>query len=647
MKLAAMFTDHAVLQRDRRAPVWGWTAPGVRVRVVLAGHTAETRSGTDGRFLTWLPPLPAGGPFTLEVNTPDPNECACVRDVLVGEVWLCSGQSNMEFTLHESGRNGAGEIATANHPQIRMIKIPRLTLPGRQSDVTATWQVCRPDTAGAFTAVGYHMARTLQERLHVPVGLIDAAWGGTRIEAWISRESLVGDPELRLEIERGDATSHHPEFWAAMGPCDIRDNAQCQAHLLGRQCARAADSGNQGVKDGWPLPEFCDSAWPTMTLPALWQNAGHAYNGVFWFRRHVQVPADWGGKDLLLGIGAVDKQDITYFNGEQVGATGQGFEQQHWNVPRVYRVPGRLVKAGMNVVAVRAYSFIFGGGMIGPADKMELRPPDGVEGDGIRLADDWSFAVEQNFGQMNIAAEFLGPGNPQTAGILFDNMIAPLIPYALRGALWYQGESNTDHAARYRGLLQRLIRDWRHVWGTGDFPFLTVQLANFMPPKSYQPDSSWALVREAQLQSLELPETGLAVTIDIGDEIDIHPHNKLDVGRRLAQWALTRTYGLAGVPSGPLFAHATIEQGGIRVGFQHVGSGLLAKDGALRTFVMAGDDHQFKPAQAVIEGDTVRVTCPDVARPMAVRYAWADNPAGANLYNAEGFPASPFRSDAW
>jgi sialate O-acetylesterase len=647
MKLASVFSDHAVLQRGQRVPVWGWTRPRLRVRVTLGSAAGETIAGADGRFLTWLPALSAGGPFTLEVNTPDDTERAVVNDVAVGEVWLCSGQSNMEWPLGNTGLDGEREVAAADHPLLRMIRVPRLALAGRQSDVNAAWQVCTPRTAGAFTAVGYHVARALQQRLGVAVGLIDASWGGTRIEAWISRESLVEDPVLRLEVERDEATCHSPAFWAEVDPYDVTDPVQRAAYEQ-TKTNYPADPGNEGLGKGWARAAFDDAAWPVMSLPTSWQNAGHPYSAVVWFRRAVEVPPEWAGCDLLLGIGAVDKQDITYFNGEQVGATGKGFEREHWSVPRTYRIPGKLVKAGRNMVAVRAYSFMNHGGLTGPADQMSLAPAVGG-GAALHLAGDWRFAVEHNFGLVTAATLSPGPGNPQTAGILFDNLIAPMTPYGIRGVLWYQGESNCDAfcAPRYGGMLARLIRDWRHAWGQGDFQFLTVQLANYLAARPYQENSTWARVREGQAQTLALPATGVAVAIDIGDAADIHPRNKRDVGRRLAQWALTQLHGVAGVPCGPLFDGATIEPRGIRVRFRHIGGGLQARGGALHTFAIAGSNRVFVPAEATIEGDTVLISSPQVPLPVAVRYAWADNPDGANLYNGEGFPAFPFRSDAW
>jgi sialate O-acetylesterase len=378
----------------------------------------------------------------------------------------------------------------------------------------------------------------------------------------------------------------------------------------------------------------------------MWQNFGHNYSGVFWFRKTIDVPAAWAGKPLSLRIGAVDKQDVTYFNGEKVGSTGKGVDVSCWNVQRDYQVPGHLVKAGLNVIAVRAYSFVFAGGMIGPAALMRVVPATGL-GDALPLDGTWRYQMEHNLGLTQPPLQPQGPNNPHSPYILHDTMIAPLQPYAIRGAIWYQGESNAGRANEYRSLLTDMVRSWRSGWGQGDFPFIQVQLANFKAAQDYEPASSWALLREAQTGLLSEPNTGMAVAIDIGDAADIHPTNKLDVGHRLAQWALAKTYGKSIVPSGPMYRSMTIEGSKIRLYFDHIGAGLHCDGPALRTFVVAGVDRLFRTANAVIEGQTVVVSSAEVPEPVAVRYAWADNPEGCNLRNVEGLPASPFRTDAW
>jgi sialate O-acetylesterase len=498
--------------------------------------------------------------------------------------------------------------------------------------VVAKWQVASPDTVGGFSAVAHFFARRLHEVLGVPVGVLNTSWGGTIVETWTSREGLIQNPDTRAWTERYEATCQA-----------VNDDA---AEPVPPPPALPADPGNSGEAQGWAKPDLADNGWPQIELPRTWQAAGHRYSGIFWFRRAVDVPAAWAGRDLLLQIGAVDKQDITYWNGERVGATGTGFEQQHWNCPREYRVPGRLVRPGRNVIAVRAYSFVFDGGMIGPANRMLVVPAEGA-GTPVKLSGAWRYAEERNFGLVTPPVQAMGPGNPNSPYMLYDNMIAPLVPYALRGAIWYQGESNADAYATYRGMMTSLIRDWRHAWGQGDFPFLVVQLANYMQPGEYQDRSAWARLRDAQFETLSEPGTGLAVAIDIGEAIDIHPKNKRDVGERLAQWALTTTYGVPGVASGPLYDGMTIERDRIRLRFRHVGGGLVAAGGPLATFAIAGQNRLFSPAKAVIEGATVVVSHPDVPEPVAVRYAWADNPEGCNLRNREGLPASPFRTDRW
>jgi sialate O-acetylesterase len=644
MKLSAMFSDHAVLQQGKALPIWGWTKPRLLVRVQVDGKlVALTQAERDGRFVARMPAMAAGGPHELTVTTNDPREGAIVRDVLVGEVWLCSGQSNMQWTMEMLGDPWQRDIDEANWPRLRSLNIPRWTLPGRQSDVDADWAVCTPQTAREFTAVGFYFARKLQSVLDVPIGLINASWGGTRIEAWISRESAMEDAELRHDTECWDALMRSEEFWRqpilGQGEGTMPDSS-----VAGYR----ADPPNTGEAQGWASPVFDDLHWGEMRLPRAWQSAGHPFSGVFWFRKTVEIPPAWAGRELLLSIGAVDKCDVTYFNGEMVGKTGGSFDVTCWDVPRSYRVPGRLVQGGKAVIAVRVYSFVYQGGMIGPVTKIKLQLADeGQSSEAIALAGEWRYAVEHDFGLVQPIALRPGPNTPNAPGALFDNAIAPVSPYALRGALWYQGESNAEpNGSSYGRMLATLIRDWRHVFGQGDFPFLTVQLANFGPPEAFNENSTWARVREGQMQSLALPQTGLAVAVDVGEAEDVHARNKQAVGERLARWALVRTYECEdGVSGGPLFAGATIESGGIRVRFQQVGGGLEARGGALRTFVICGSDRRFVPAAAVIQGKTVWVSSAQVKEPVAVRYAWANNPDGANLYNRAGYPASPFRTD--
>jgi len=638
LRLAHLFTDHAVLQRALPVPVWGWTRPGVRVRVTLGSYTAETRSGDDGRFLVRLPPMPAGGPYDLDVSAPDPDAHVRITDVMVGEVWVCSGQSNMEWPVRETAFDP--QTLTQGDSRVRSLTVPQLAQLGRRSDVSACWQVATPQAVQAFTAVGFFFGRRLSRELDVAVGLINASWGGTRVESWIGREELVRHPRTRNDVARYEASVSTSAYWNRFAPLEP-DSPEAQAPDYPR------DPGNTGAGNGWANTGYDDSAWPSVRTPGTWNRSGGPdTNGVFWFRRALDIPAEWAGKDLTLGLGAIDKQDVTYFNGEQVGAMGRYLEEQHWCVPRVYTVPGRLVKAGPATIAVRVYSFIHDGGLIGPAERMTVGPADG-SAEPMGLAGVWRMQCEYDFGRVALMSVPFGPGNPQTPSILNDSMIQPLIPYAIRGATWYQGESNDEDGLAYGWMLRALIRDWRRAWGQGDFAFLTVQLANFKQPMSYQADSKWAWIREAQLQSLQEANTGLAVAIDIGEVADIHPRNKQDVGLRLAQSALALVHGKPLVPSGPLYRDRVIEGDRIRLQFNHTGGGLVARNGALKTFVIAGTNRNFVDAEAWIEDDTVVVRSTAVSEPVAVRYAWADNPDGCNLYNREGLPASPFRTDEW
>lgn len=640
--LAGLFSDHAVLQRNIMVPVWGWATPFAPVTATLGAAAAQTLAGEDGKFLLRLPALPAGGPFELTVEAPAQKQKIVRTDIWVGEVWLASGQSNMEWSLAQTQQENDPALRTG---EVRMAYIPHNAFAGRQSRIETKWEVGDTEqNLTSFSAVGYFFARRLSEELGVKVGIINSSWGGTIVEAWTSRESLARNPDTAPWLARYENTTHGLPYWKERN--QPAESAKASPY--------PADPGNTALAKGWASAELDDTAWPEMKIPSPWTAQGHKKSGVFWFRKTVEIPADWAGKELTLNIGAVDKQDITYFNGEQVGALGSGFEECFWNRPRVYTVPGHLVKAGKNVITVRAYSFAYDGGLIGPANRMKL-VLEGCE-QSVSLPGTWKYQIEHDFGLVSVSNAMQtppGPGMPNSPGILFDNMIAPLLPYAIRGAIWYQGESNANdsfavNCDRYCEAIRTLMRDWHFYWGQGDFPFLQVQLANYMMLQAYQDGSLWARLRDSQLRSLAEPNAGMAVIIDAGEGDNIHPADKVTVGRRLAQWALAKTYGKHFIASGPLYAGMTIEGDAIRVRFDYVGSGLVAKDGgALKTFVIAGQDKVFHEATAQIDGGYVVVRSPDVPAPLAVRYAWADNPEGCNLYNAAGLPASPFRTDGW
>lgn len=628
MKLASVFCDHAVLQRDMPIPVWGWAEPGETVTVSLTGNQAAAMAGADGAWRVTLPALPAGGPHEMTVAG---RETVVLRDLLIGEVWACSGQSNMQMTLH-TVQNGEEEVAASDYPSIRLFTVPNIPSMEPKADIEAEWKVCSSKTSGPFSAVGYFFGRKLHQELGVPVGLINTSWGGTVAEAWTSIGALRSKPELHSIVDLFDS----------IDPNDPGTAAYTQALQAWEAANNRKDTENTGFPKGWADPATSTADWGRMELPAYWRARGLQMNGVVWFRTEVEVPASWAGKDLTLSVGTIDKGDTTYFNNVRVGGVTLEDREDAWSVRRIYPVPGALVRAGRNVIAVRVFSHVWAGGLVGKPEELYLACGEET----IPLAGEWQYNVEANFG--NFAAPPtppLGAANPNTPTVLFNGMIHPLIPYGIRGAIWYQGESNASRGMEYRTLFPTMITDWRQQWGQGDFPFYFVQLANYQAGADAGFDSPWAELREAQTMTLALPNTGMAVIIDIGDSTDIHPKNKQDVGLRLALNALAKTYGRDVAYSGPLFREARVEGNAIRLYFDHAEGGLVSK-GELTGFVIAGADRKFTQAQAVIDGETVVVSSPEVPAPVAVRYGWAEDPK-CTLYNQAGLPMSPFRTDDW
>ncbi len=633
LRLPTILGDHMVLQCNTPVPIWGWAIPGEEVTVRIDRESVRVHADQNGRWIAKLPPQPPGGPHELVIATK--GETVRFTDLLFGEVWVCSGQSNMEWPV-AAAQNALQEITTANFPQIRFFIVEKNLSLTPLSDCKGRWEVCSPTTIGKFSAVGYFFGREIHQRLNVPVGLIGTYWGGTPAEAWTDAETLKGDPEFAPIVNRMPTPETLPK---------LQEQYE-RALAEWREKAILKDPGNRGEALGWAKPEFDDSDWETIHLPQVWERGSSALNidGAVWFRKLVQVPQEWAGKELVLHLGPIDDYDTTYFNGEPVGATGPETPNS-WAVPRRYRVPGRLVRAGANLVAVRVFDQMLKGGFTGLPNMMRLELADGSAS--ISLAGEWKFKVEFARPASQVPSQPSPPLNTWTPSALFNAMVAPLIPYAIRGVIWYQGESNVGRAYQYRKLFPALIASWRKAWGQGDFPFLFVQLANYLPRRSEPSESAWAELREAQLLTFKtVPNTGMAVAIDIGEADDIHPRNKQDVGKRLALAALAIAYGQKIVWSGPIYRSMRIEGNRIRLFFDHVGSGLVAKGDKLVGFAIAGKDRKFVWAKAEIEGDTVVVWSEQVPEPVAVRYGWADNPE-CNLYNREGLPASPFRTDDW
>ncbi len=656
MRLPAIWSDHAVIQRNKPIVVWGWCdTPRAMVHATLGSLSAYAPSSWDGRFELRFPSLAEGGPLELRVTCKN-EECVC-RDLLVGETWLVSGQSNAEFPLMTFSpgdpleQTGQYLQEGGNDPLIRCFTTPNDTLATRPETLPpgGEWQLSSPDTAAGFTAIGAWFALFHRQKFpQIPVGLIHSSWGGTFVHAWTSRETLSRRPENYKLLEKDDACVYRPESWdclethASFPDCINEDN-QCFDHIT------QMDPGNRGFALGYANPDYDDSSWKTMEVPGSWIIQKISSHGSLWVRREVTLPPSWEGQPLMLHLGGVDKHDVTYFNGVQVGATGTGFDTQYWCTPRNYPVPPQAVKAGRNVVAIRAYCFFFDAGFTGSKRAYFLE--NLTTGETLPLADTlWKAWPEYAFQPLGGPEQAANPiccrNSPHR---LFDNKIRPLIPFPIRGVLWYQGENDADTdetTALYAMRFRDLIEDWRHAWGQReDFPFYFVQLANY---RDLHPEN-WLKIQDAQRRVfLETPETGVITATDLAlfEPTDIHPHDKRSFGYRLFLLALANLYGEEGVlPQGPTLDRVTREGASLRLHFLY-GKGLHAKDGQpLAGFEMAGKDGILRPAQATLQGEELLLSHPEVPHPVLCQYnGKVDLPEG-NLVNQAGLPALSFRQE--
>lgn len=617
--VSPMFGNNMVLQRGKPNSIWGWSKPGDIVRVEIAGRIAKAVTGRDGRWQAKIDPPPAGGPYTLKIEGLQHVE---FHEVLVGDVWLCGGQSNMQLGLAAT-RNGADEIAAANHPEIRLFMVQAHPAYSPASVPQGHWKICSPQTVaedGGFSAVAYFFALKIQSEIHVPIGLLEDCLGGTPAEAWTSAETLRSMKDFDTQLAELDRLKSKggPEY--------------------GNYVMHWYDDYDIGLTNHWYAADLDDANWKSVQVPNGFEEWGVPKTPtVCWFRKEISLPDPLPQGKAKIFLGLIERMDTTYINGQWVGASA-------WSEnPRVYSLKDGVLKPGKNLIAIRVFKTKPDGGFMSKPELLRITLGDSTV---IPLAGKWKGALSVDARPPH-PMPFSFENWPVLPSVLYQGMIEPVAPLAISGAIWYQGEQNADHAYQYRKLLPAMIGDWRKIFGQGDFPFYIVSLPAFMHRQDQPTESSWAELREAQaLTARTVKNCALAVTIDTGDPDNIHPPDKKIVGERLALCALAENYKQKVPYEGPAFRSLEHLPGALKIYFDHTEDGLVAKGGAPSEFSVAGKDRKWHWAQAKIEGDTVVLSSPDVPEPEAARYAWQSFPT-ANLYNGAGLPAVPFRTDDW
>ena len=628
--LPSVFTDNMVLQQKTDITFYGDATKNKQLTVKTGWNGKEyyTEADGQGKWSLKIPTPAAGGPY--EITFSDGKKLQ-LKNVMIGEVWFCSGQSNMEMPVAGWGKvmNYEQEIAEAAYPAIRLFQVKKNTSLAPLKEVESTlggWQECSSATVPEFSALAYFYARALWKELNVPIGVIDCTWGGTPAEAWTSHETLRQVMGFREEMDKLERLGFDPN---RMEQAYSEERAHWQSLFTEK------DKGMENGKLCWTAPSLSEEDWQTISLPGYWEGKGlKDFDGIIWFRRSLEIPAEWAGKPLTLRLGMIDDEDITYFNGVEI-ARGAGYM-----TPRTYTIPAKLVKAGKAVLAVRVSDFGGEGGIHGKAEELYVE----ADGKRISLAGDWKYRIG-----LSLKGFPPAPVSPIQSSsyptVLFNAMVKPWTAFPIKGVIWYQGEANVGRSEQYGDLFPALITDWRRQWRS-DFPFYFVQLANFMESKEIQPDSEWAALREAQTKALKLDQVGMAVTIDIGLADDIHPKNKQEVGRRLALVALAGSYGKNVSGSAPVFRNYRIKGDKMELDFGQKQDGFQIKGTTLKGFTIAGPDRVFYPAEAMVQNGKIIVFSPEVSIPLAARYGWADNP-DCNLYGENGLPVAPFRTDCW
>ncbi len=621
LKLPKLFSDHVVLQRQKPIPVWGWATPNESISVEFSDQKQSTIADISGKWMLKLTPMEAGGPYKMSIS--GKTEKLEVNDILIGEVWLLSGQSNMEFKVSQAD-NFKKEKQDADYQQIRHFFVEHNVEILPQTDLkTGSWKISNTDNVSNFSAIGFFFARELFQKLNIPIGLIHSSWGGSQIEGWISREAMLSNDEFKGYIEK------LPTNWQ---DADVFHDGNIRKKIFGSDYIPTIEEEKKYTQGNADFSKWVNAGSPL----GQWDWKGiWAFRGKGFMARNVEISEEMTKQETILGLGIQDGFNEIYINGNLVSAgVFKGL--------RKITIPTNNWKLGKNQLVIKFGNMVetpwYGLGING--SEADLFVSSSTEK--ISIANEWklmpSFAENHDYVH---SSNNLGT-------TIYNGMIAPLLPFSMRGILWYQGESNAVRALQYRQSFPLLINDWRKKWNE-ELPFYFVQLSSFGGYQNSNDGSNWAELREAQTMTLSLPKTGMAVTTDVGNPKDVHPTNKQDVAKRMAAIALKNNYAKDVLASGPMFENVKFEVEKAIISFKNVGNGLIAKDkfAYLKGFEVAGEDKVFYYAKAEIVGEKVIVFHPKKQKIIAVRYAWADAPEDANLFNVEGFPANSFRTDDW
>lgn len=610
--LPNLVSDGMVLQRNQKLNIWGKADANEKVEVKFLNKSYKTTADQNGNWKILLPEQKAGGPYTMTINE------ITLKDILIGDVWLASGQSNMELPMRRLTPLYSNEIKNANNQNIRFFTVPqKYNFKSPQTELDGgKWEATNPQTILNFSGVAYFFAKDVSEKNKVPVGIIHASLGGSPIQAWMDENSLKKYPEYLDEAKKWQND-------------ELIKSTESSEQALSKSWYTELDQSDLGLNQHWEKFDLNDSDWKTMKIPGSWEDTEGSFDGSVWFRKEIILTKNQAGKAAFLNLGRIKDADVTYINGTKVGNVTYEYP------PRWYDVPAGILKEGKNVIAVRISNGSGKGQFI--ADKPYYLEIDGQK---IDLKSEWKYKIGAKMAKMAPGTTFI---RWKPTG-LYNAMVNPLINYNITGAIWYQGESNTGKPKEYGDLLTTMITDWRNKFNNKKMAFIIVQLANFMESKAQPIESNWAELRDQQRKvSLQVPNAGLAVIIDIGEWNDIHPLNKKTVGDRLALQAMKLAYGKNIVADGPVYQSMKINGNKIVLSFKN-GTDGFAPVAELKGFAIKNTGGNWSWAKAKIEGKTITVWNDSVTNPVAVRYDWADNPDG-NLKNKTGLPASPFTTE--